>query len=147
MENMWQACTPFVSLFKGCIYKNTQSGDCHMAGKTYNQRSEVVMESAGHYFHKHTRGTWLSACDHFGHTNWQDWHPSCSLCVISGLLYTVKVKLKNKWIYWTHKRHKLSGLCAFCSRTSDFWRILVQGVTQYLSMRLFINDLDFWHSV
>lgn len=78
-------------------------GDCHIAGKIDDQCSEVVMGKTEHYFHKHTQGTWLSACDNFGHTNWQDWHRSCSLCVISGLFYTLKVKLKNKWIYRTHK--------------------------------------------
>lgn len=49
----------FVSLFKGSAYKNTQSEDCHMAGKKKpdGRRSEVVMRRAEHYFHKHTQGT------------------------------------------------------------------------------------------
>lgn len=54
---MWWTCTPFVSLFKGSVYKTHKAGDCHIAGKTDDQRSEVVMGKAEHYFHKHTQGT------------------------------------------------------------------------------------------
>lgn len=50
MKNMWWAWTSFIRLFKGSVYKNTQSVDCSIAGKTDGQRFEAVMEEAETYF-------------------------------------------------------------------------------------------------
>lgn len=82
------------------------------------------MGKAERCLHKHTWRTWLSACDHFGHTIWQHWHYGCSLCGISDHLYTLKVKVKNKWIYRTQKSLQASANWAPRFKR-HFWKQLV----------------------
>lgn len=83
------------------------------------------MGKAERCLRKHTRRTWLSACDHFGHTIWQHWHYGCSLCGISDRLYTLKVKVKNKWIYRTQK--SLGAAANWAPRFKrHLWKQLVQ---------------------
>lgn len=119
--NMWQTCTPFVSLFKGCVQKTRSREEYAQPSRT----NEVVMGKAERCLRKHTRRTWVSACDHFGHTIWQHWHYGCSLCGISDRLYTLKVKAKNKWIYRTQK--SLRAAANWAPRFKwHLWKQLVQ---------------------
>lgn len=124
---MWQTCTPFVSLFKGRVHK-TRSREEYARPSRAN---EVVMGKAERCLRKHTRRTWLSACDHFGHTIWQHWHYGCSLCGISDRLYTLKVKVKNKWIYRTQKSPRAAANWAPGFKW-HLWKQLVHALRRWL---------------
>lgn len=57
---VWRTCGRLAllsSVYLRRAYIKHTSRDCHIAGKTDDQRSEVVMGKAEHYFHKHTQGT------------------------------------------------------------------------------------------
>lgn len=83
------------------------------------------MEKTEQCLRKHTWRTWLSACDHFGHTAWQHWRYGCSLCGISDRLYTLRVKVKNKWIYRTQKSLRATANSALGFKW-HLWKQLVR---------------------
>ena len=93
-----------MSVYLKEAYIKHARGVCHIAGKTNDQRSEVTMEKAEHYFRKtHTRGhdcqlatILVSPTDRIGRV-------VVHYVQFLGLFCTVKVKLRNKWIYRNHK--------------------------------------------